>query len=568
MKRIISLLLILITFLTLVPIFASNAEEGKRLPFYDIKDDAWYIEAFEFCYVNGYVKGTAKYECSPNTPITRESAVCLLARISDADVLGYTGNVFSDTKSGAWYSREVMWAYENGYTEGIGNGRFGLGKTVTREEFAKFLYSYAEKNGMTELKNADLSKYEDTDKVSDWAFDSVAWCVSEGIIKGTTDTTLAPKRMLTRSEAAQMIMGYMLGTVHGECEHETSEASCTEGSMCSLCGLYFTMPLGHDCEFLNCVSGSRCERCGEDIKNDPDIHEFSKPTCTKKASCLYCGTSYGGTLPHNYNNATCYSKASCRDCGAVMGGYLPHTYSKATCTQPETCTVCKATRGEALGHTTYNGECSRCHTVNYRKKVLLADNIYQMIDYPNGCESVSTVMALRYLGIDITVDEFIEKYLPMGSRPVVGGIGPDPAEVFCGDPRSKSGWGCYSPVIAKALDKCLDKSKYTYVRSTEDSLKELCDKYIDKGIPVVVWGTINMDDASDSSYYRYWTTKNGKKISYNSMLHCLLLVGYDKNNYYFNDPTVNGNFPLAYSKTASNKAFELLGNQSVAIMKK
>ena len=28
--------------------------------------------------------------------------------------------------------------------------------------------------------------------------------------------------------------------------------------------------------------------------------------------------------------------------------------------------------------------------------------------YPTGCESVSTVMLLRFLGIDITVDEFIE----------------------------------------------------------------------------------------------------------------------------------------------------------------
>ena len=30
--------------------------------------------------------------------------------------------------------------------------------------------------------------------------------------------------------------------------------------------------------------------------------------------------------------------------------------------------------------------------------------------YPTGCESVSTVMLLRFLGIDITVDEFIEKF--------------------------------------------------------------------------------------------------------------------------------------------------------------
>ena len=34
--------------------------------------------------------------------------------------------------------------------------------------------------------------------------------------------------------------------------------------------------------------------------------------------------------------------------------------------------------------------------------------IDQSIKYPTGCESVSAVMLLRFLGYDITVDEFIE----------------------------------------------------------------------------------------------------------------------------------------------------------------
>ena len=48
---------------------------------------------------------------------------------------------------------------------------------------------------------------------------------------------------------------------------------------------------------------------------------------------------------------------------------------------------------------------------------------------PNGCESVSAVMALQYIGIPITPEEFVSNYLDMGNAPS-GGIGPDPKDVY------------------------------------------------------------------------------------------------------------------------------------------
>ena len=35
--------------------------------------------------------------------------------------------------------------------------------------------------------------------------------------------------------------------------------------------------------------------------------------------------------------------------------------------------------------------------------------IDQSVKYPTGCESVSAVMLLKYLGYEMTVDEFIKK---------------------------------------------------------------------------------------------------------------------------------------------------------------
>ena len=73
--------------------------------------------------------------------------------------------------------------------------------------------------------------------------------------------------------------------------------------------------------------------------------------------------------------------------------------------------------------------------------------IDQSLKYPTGCESVSAVMLLRYLGYDLSVDEFIVKYLECREMETRDGrvFGPDPNEYFCGSPYDKDSFGCYAP---------------------------------------------------------------------------------------------------------------------------
>ncbi len=207
-------------------------------------------------------------------------------------------------------------------------------------------------------------------------------------------------------------------------------------------------------------------------------------------------------------------------------------------------------------------------TPSANAKIIDAPYIYQGIDYPNGCESVSAVMALRYFGSDMTVDAFIDDYLDMGSPPEVGGIGPDPDLVYCGDPRSSSGWGCNSTVIARALNRLIDPAQYAVSALRGASLSELCSTYIDNDIPVIVWATVGMIDSSDADYYAHWTTEDGKPVSYNRKLHCLLLVGYDENHYYFNDPlrkNADGTSYTGYEKASAETAYNILNRQCVVI---
>ena len=100
-------------------------------------------------------------------------------------------------------------------------------------------------------------------------------------------------------------------------------------------------------------------------------------------------------------------------------------------------------------------------------KLINAPYISQKGTYPTGCESVSTVMLLQYLGYKLSVDDFISECLEIKEFEERDGItyGPDPRKYFCGDPYSEDGMGCYAPVIVKALNKAFR----TFPRERVDS---------------------------------------------------------------------------------------------------
>ena len=193
-------------------------------------------------------------------------------------------------------------------------------------------------------------------------------------------------------------------------------------------------------------------------------------------------------------------------------------------------------------------------TGNY--KIIDAPFISQNPNYPTGCESVSTVMALQYAGVEISVDKFIDNYLYKTGIPF------DPNISFGGDPRSVYSYGCYAPVIKNALDKCFSTeglSTYSATQLSNVSLQQLCAEYIDNNIPVILWATMNMATPYNGNRWTY----NGKTIQWIAPEHCLLLVGYDDEHYIFNDPLRSKQ--TYYRKSAVETAYAGLLKQAVVI---
>ena len=181
-------------------------------PFTDVPHGKWFTEGALWCAYKGYMAGTSDTAFSPNANFTRAMFVTVLAKIDGANTDGYIGSSFTDVPHGKWYSKPIQWAFKNGYTSGIGGGKFGPDNPVTREQLAQFLYNYTQKKGRSTSGSVDISGYPDAGKVSGYAKAAIGWAIGNGLISGVKTggaVYLQPKGTATRAQVAVIVKKYV-----------------------------------------------------------------------------------------------------------------------------------------------------------------------------------------------------------------------------------------------------------------------------------------------------------------------------------------------------------------------
>ena len=172
--------------------------------------------------------------------------------------------------------------------------------------------------------------------------------------------------------------------------------------------------------------------------------------------------------------------------------------------------------------------------------------IDQREKYPTGCESVSSVMLLNFLGFGVTPEYFIDNCLPRASEPYRDGdvwYGADPDRFYLGDPYTTGGWGCFAECVADGINKYLDaheNENTAHLRAYPihgEDLFTLLDKHVKEGRPVIVFATMGMVRAHPSLTWRL-DDGSGREYTWKTPMHCLLLVGFDSESgeFIFNDP--------------------------------
>ena len=181
-------------------------DQNQQKPFSDLDGVEWAREAIEYLAEKNVVSGTGSNTFSPNDPVTREQFVKMLV-----DALGFDKSTeihFSDADQNMWYYPYLQRAYAAGIAEGIGEGRFGVGNHITRQDLATMIYRAASKRGLQSSNTA--VDYADADQISDYAKEAVAAMQSLGIISGMENHCFNPMQNATRAQAAKIIYGVML----------------------------------------------------------------------------------------------------------------------------------------------------------------------------------------------------------------------------------------------------------------------------------------------------------------------------------------------------------------------
>ena len=175
------------------------------MKFQDLGGVSWAAEAIRELHKLGIVNGKTETTYDPNGNVTREEFIkMLILAFTLTDQSAQTS--FSDVEAGAWYYPYVATAEKLGITSGMGDGSFGVGANITREDMAVFLYKTALLKGIS--LEGDKS-FADASEISDYALESVSRLAAEGIINGVGENLFAPNANATRAESAKMIYGIL-----------------------------------------------------------------------------------------------------------------------------------------------------------------------------------------------------------------------------------------------------------------------------------------------------------------------------------------------------------------------
>lgn len=115
------------------------APKTTTMPFVDVAPNAYYHDAVLWAVENGITKGTTDTTFSPNQYCTRAHIVTFLWR-AQKQPASVTQNPFVDVPTNAYYTTAVLWAVENGITNGTTATTFSPDVSCTRAQIVTFLY--------------------------------------------------------------------------------------------------------------------------------------------------------------------------------------------------------------------------------------------------------------------------------------------------------------------------------------------------------------------------------------------------------------------------------------------
>ena len=176
----------------------AEIEEEPDLFFVDVPTSAYYYDAVYWVAENGVTYGTSATTFSPDVIVSRAQMVTFLWRAHGSPAPRSSVNPFTDITSDMYYYDAVLWAVENGVTNGISATTFSPDATVTRAQAVTFQWRAAGSPAVSGSNFADVAD-------SAYYAGAVSWAVANGVTNGTGGSNFSPDVGVSRAQAVTFL---------------------------------------------------------------------------------------------------------------------------------------------------------------------------------------------------------------------------------------------------------------------------------------------------------------------------------------------------------------------------
>ena len=183
--------------------YITKAEALDKAGFADVKPGAYYEDAVNWAVGQKITAGKSATAFAPNDACTRAQAVTFLWRAAGSPEPTATSTVFTDVAKDSYYYKAVLWAVENGITNGATETTFAPNATCSRSQIVTLLYR--------SQKSPEATAENPFTDVKAGAFyeNAVLWAVKENITTGASATTFDPAGSCTRGQIVTFLFRCM-----------------------------------------------------------------------------------------------------------------------------------------------------------------------------------------------------------------------------------------------------------------------------------------------------------------------------------------------------------------------
>ncbi len=168
--------------------------------FADVKPKHYYYNAMLWALERGITSGTSRVTFSPNDTCTRGQVMTFLYAAKGKPEADWSNNPFVDVKKSKYYYKPVLWANQNGITNGVDDTHFQPNGGCTRAQVVTFLWALSGKPN----PKAGSNPFKDVKK-SNWYYQAVLWAYQNGITSGVDATHFGPNQTCTRGQVVTFL---------------------------------------------------------------------------------------------------------------------------------------------------------------------------------------------------------------------------------------------------------------------------------------------------------------------------------------------------------------------------